>query len=245
MSYGTLILIGIAATAVTALGGWLALRLRDRLHLIIGFSAGAVLGVAFFDLLPEAFSLAGGRDPAATGALLGCGFLIYLLVDRMLSMHAGHGHGDPDEAHAGAHRGTLGAAALSIHSFLDGLAIGFSFQVSAAVGAIVTIAVLTHDFSDGINTVNLSLMGGSERRARWWLLADALAPLLGIGATFLVRVQETALGILIALFCGFFLYIGAAELVPESHHRHPHLWTTAMTVLGMAVLFAAIRLASA
>lgn len=45
------------------------------------------------------------------------------------------------------------------------------------------------------------------------------------------------------LFAGFFLYIGASDLVPESHHRHPTLWTTAMTVLGAAVLFIAIRAA--
>ena len=236
----TLVLIGIAATVATALGGLLALHMRDRLHLIIGFSAGAVLGVAFFDLMPEAFAL--GGDDAMPAALIALGFVLYLLVDRALAIHAGHD--SEDAGHAHAHSGALGAASLAVHSFLDGLAIGFAFQVSSAVGTIVTLAVLTHDFSDGINTVNLSLLGGSARRARGWLIVDALAPLAGIGATFLFHVSASVLAALIALFCGFFLYIGAAELLPESHHRHPHIWTTAMTIVGMAVLFAAIRLAS-
>lgn len=235
-----LILIGIAAACATAIGGIFALRFKDRLHLIIGFSAGAVLGVAFFDLMPEAFALSGGHEPSFVTAVIALGFLIYMVIDRALAMHLSDG----DEHDHGHHHPIVGPLSLSVHSFLDGIAIGFAFQVGSAVGIIVTLAVLAHDFSDGINTVNLSLVGvGSGRRAWKWLAADALAPLAGIATTFLFRISEASLGILIAIFAGFFLYIGAAELVPESHHRHPHLYTTVMTLLGAAVLYAAIHFA--
>jgi len=228
-----LLLIGIATGIATFIGGSLALHLRDRLHLILGFTAGAIIAVAFFDLLPEALSL-GVKiySPLAITSVLAAGFLLYMLLDRALL-----------GAQLGT-RGHVGAASLTFHSFLDGLAIGLAFQVSSAVGMVVTIAVLVHDFSDGINTVNLSMIGGgSPATARRWLIADAFAPLVGIGVTLLVAVPQQWLALILALFSGFFLYIGASELLPESYHNHPRLWTSVATVLGMLVLYIAIRIA--
>src|SRR5258707_6662880 len=149
------LLLGTAAFAATMLGGLAALRLKDRLHLILGFSAGAVVGVAFFDLLPEALKLAGGA-PDTTMLFVAGGFLFYLLLDRLALLHEhdeehGHAHGH------GAPRGALGAIALVAHSVFDGLAIGFAFQVSNPVGVAVALAVVTHDFSDGINTASVVL----------------------------------------------------------------------------------------
>lgn len=231
-----LLLIGISAVIITALGGIFTLYFKDRLHLIVGFSAGAVLGVAFFHLLPEAFELGKMYEPSFISAIIAIGFLLYLLIDRTLSLKNGRDH---------EHRGTIGAASFVMHSLLDGLAIGFAFQVSAAVGAVVTFAVLTHAFSDGINTVNFALFDNKEEhRAWWWLSANGAARILGIVATFWIIIPESIFALLIALFTGFFLYLGASELVPESHHRHPHFWTTAMTVFGMGVIFLMAQLVS-
>jgi len=85
--------------------------------------------------------------------------------------------------------------------------------------------------------------GGSRAHALRWLAVDALAPVLGIFATLLFAVPEAQLGLLLALFSGFFLYIGATDLIPESYHAHPARWTTIATVLGVATLYAVIRLA--
>ena len=234
------IVIASATFLATLAGGFFALHLKDRLHLILGFSAGAVIGVAFFDLIPEAMELAGGRYSETTiAACMALGFVAYLLLDRLVLLH---GH---TEECAHEHRGGLGAGSLSLHSFMDGIGIGFAFQVSPAVGAVVAAAVLTHDFSDGINTVTLILKnGGTARAALRWLLIDACAPVAGMIATLFFSVTESSLGLLLALFAGFFLYIGASDLLPESHHAHPVRWTTLMTVLGMGVLYAVIQLAS-
>jgi len=133
----------------------------------------------------------------------------------------------------------LGAASLVTHSTFDGIAIGLAFQVSTEIGAVVTAAVLTHDFADGINTTNIVLKhGGSAKEAFRWLLADALAPVVGIGLTLLVRLPEAWFGLVIALFAGFFLYLGASELVPDSHNAYPKRLTTIGTVLGAALVFA-------
>jgi zinc transporter ZupT len=239
-------LIGIAAFLSTSLGGLFALRLKDRLHLILGFSAGAVIGVAFFDLMPEALQIIDQTHAASFGtAIVATGFAIYLVLDRMIVLHRHHDHSESDE-HAPAHqeRAIWGASTLSFHSFLDGLGIGLAFHVSATIGLVVAAAVLTHDFSDGINTVNVALKNGTSRmQALRWLFIDAIAPVIGIIVTVFISVSESQLGLLLAIFSGFFLYIGASDLLPESHHRHPVRWTTFATVLGMAVIFIVIRIA--
>lgn len=238
-----------AALLATLFGGLLALRFRDHLHLVLGFSAGAVIGVAFFDLLPEAIELGEPLGVGNVTALAALGFVGYLLFDRLTEFRANcgdlsHGH----HAHGPHARGDLGAASLALHSLLDGVAVGLAFQASAAVGAVVAVAVLVHDFSDGVNTVGLVLkterVGGPARdRAFRWLVVDAAAPVVGAASTMLFSLPEGALAVVLALFSGFFVYIGASELVPESHHAHPKLLTTAMTALGVAVMFAAVRLA--
>jgi zinc transporter ZupT len=248
------VLIACATFVSTLLGGLVALKLRDKLHLILGFSAGAVIGVAFFDLLPEALELgAKSFRPATITGVVALGFLLYLVLDRLVFLHIhahGHDHEHGRETSSGGspsrqvQRGLLGAGSLAIHSFLDGVAIGLAFQVSAAIGVIVAVAVLVHDFSDGINTVGIIMKNkGDRRHAFQWLVVDAAAPALGASSTLLFRLPEEALGIVLALFSGFFLYIGASDLVPESHHAHPKLLTTVMTLLGALVLYAAIRVA--
>ena len=64
-------------------------------------------------------------------------------------------------------------------------------------------------------------------RAFRWLAVDAVAPLLGVASTYFFTLSDVHLGIVLALFCGFFLYIGASDLLPESHHRHPKALTGA------------------
>lgn len=247
----TILLIALATFIATLCGGLLALKFKDRLHLILGFSAGAVLGVAFFDLLPEAISLSAKNfDTSTVTSIVALGFIIFMILDRFVILHGHHNEDHHDHDHEGEDhehsqsRGNLGAGSLAIHSFIDGAAIGLAFQVSVAVGAIVSVAVLVHDFSDGMNTVNVILKNkGKDKKAFLWLIVDALAPVLGVFSTLFFTLPETALGVILAIFCGFFIYIGASDLLPESHHKHPTFLTTIMTMLGMAVLYGAVKLA--
>lgn len=238
----TPLLLGVAAFCSTMVGGSLALKLRDKLHLILGFSAGAVIAVAFFDLMPESLALGGKiHDSSTVIAFTALGFLLYLVLDRLILLHS---HAHQEDGGLVESRGHVRAGSLSIHSFLDGVGIGFAFQVSAAVGAIVAVAVLAHDFSDGINTVSVMVRHGGEfKKALRWLLVDAIAPIAGVIATLFFTVSEDSLGLLLAVFAGFFLYIGASDLIPESYHQHPKFLTTVMTIIGMAVLYSAIYFA--
>ncbi len=234
----TILYVALAASIATFIGGFFALRFRDKLHLILGFSAGAVAGVALFDLLPEAIELGAQYHDASTIALfVAFGLFGYLILDRLIFLHT---HEEDEEVNIP--RGSFGALTLSAHSFLDGIAIGVGFQVSVEVGVVVTAAVLTHDFSDGINTVNLVLRnGGSWKQAFQWLLVDAAAPVLGVASTLLFRIPESAIGLVLAVFVGTFLYLSASDLIPESHHRHPRALTTIMTILGAALIYLVVQ----
>ena len=233
------LLIALAASVATFIGGSFALKFRDKLHLILGFSAGAVVGVALFDLLPEAIELGTKYHSASTIALfVALGLFGYLILDRLVLLHT-----HEEEGETNAPRGFFGALTLSTHSFFDGMAIGVGFQVSAVVGIVVAVAVLTHDFSDGINTVNLVLKnGGSWKQAFRWLLVDAAAPLLGAASTLLFIIPESAIGLVLAVFVGTFLYLSASDLIPESHHRHPRALTTFMTLFGALVIYIVVSL---
>lgn len=248
-----LTLIAIAAFIATFAGGLLALRFRDKLHLVLGFSAGAIIAVAFFDLIPEAFELAEGfREPGTIALYMALGFFAYLLIDRLLFFHASHRetHDSVADMHVHTHGGGLGIGGLVAHSFFDGIAVGLAFQVSVEVGALVATAVLIHKISDGISTVGVTLRGeniergeGNRGRALTWLTIAAAAPVLGILSTIAISIPESALGAMLAVFAGFFIYMGASDLIPESHHAHPKLLTTVMTFLGAGVLYATISFA--
>jgi len=225
------ILFAAGAVLFTVLGGLLALRFTDHLHLILGFSAGALLGATFFDLLPEALELGAAYGMETIFGIVVFGFAAFMVLDRLVHVHV-------HEEDAGAHRGELSAASFSLHSFLDGTAIGIAFQVSAAVGAVVAFAVLAHKFSDGVNTVGVIMKnGGTRRKAVTWLTLASVAPLAGAASTLFFSIPGNFLSLILALFCGFFLYIGASDLLPESHHRHPTFWTTFATLLGFTALF--------
>ncbi len=230
-----LIGLGLATGAATLAGGALALRHAERLPLILGFSAGAMVGVALFDLAPEAFGLgAASPGPRGLGLCLAAGLFAYLLLDRS-ARAAGEGRGLAGHA---------AAAALTAHSLMDGFAIGLAFRASSRLGIVIAIAVLAHDLADGVNTVILGLSGGTGRRgARAWLIADAAAPLAGVLASRFVRLDAAAFAALLAVFAGAFLYNGAATLMPLSHARGPPRWATLATLLGAAFIWLLSRLA--
>jgi ZIP family zinc transporter len=234
------LVLGLALCAATATmtGGLMALKLADRLPLVLAFSAGAVIGVAFFDLAPEAIAAGRGLYDARTlMALAAGGFFLYAVIDRLVARH--DCEGGPNMT-----RGLVGAASFSAHSVLDGFAMGIALQAGHEIGLIVATAVLAHDFADGLNTVNVVVKNGGERRhALSWLAMDAAAPLLGAGLSLLVVPQPGLLALLLALFCGFFLHIGASGLLPESHRARPRLSTTLATLAGAGFLYLVTTLA--
>jgi zinc transporter ZupT len=237
-----ILLICTATLVFTFLGGYFALRLKGKLYLILGFSAGAVIGLAFFDLLPTALELSAKLyTPREIAAVAGLGFIIYFIIDWGVFFFNNLASAKGD----GGLRGSVAAFCLSLHSFLDGVTIGLAFKVSAKVGLLIAVAVIIHDIADGINTTNVITKGkGSQRSAILWLGVNSVAPIVGACSTFFFRLPEGKLGIFLALVAGFFLYLGASDFIPESRLHQPKLQTLLTTLLGVFVMFIALRIAA-
>ncbi len=237
--------IGFAALTVvaTTFGGIVALRSRDQFHLVLGLSAGLLLGLVGFDLLPEVFELNTsifGGVPAVSIAIVG-GFLFLHVLERSFGSHepAESDYGHDHEHHNIA--GTLGAVAMGGHVFLDGVGLGVAFQVSNALGFAVFIAVVVHAFSDGLNTVSLLVKSGHwTNQSKWLLAVDAFARLSGAALGTYLILNDSLIALYLALFSGFVIYIATSHILPEAHSRHPSRWTLAATGAGILIMWAVV-----
>lgn len=241
------ILFSLATFFSTCIGGLFALKFRDRLHYLLSFTAGVLLGVVSFEILPEIFKLARDQSIDATGAMIALvvGFLVFHSLEKLVLIH--HVHEADYPAHYHPHVGILSALSLAGHSFMDGVGIGLGFQVSESVGIVVAIAVISHDLCDGLNTVSLMLVNhNTTRRSIAMLLLDAFAPVFGATSTLFFQVSTSVLILYLGFFAGFLLYIGASDILPEAHSQNRPATTLrliGLTCLGSAFIFFAARLA--
>lgn len=236
----------------TLLGGIAVFRLQHRLHAVMAAAAGILVATALVDLLPESIELIGADNgPFLAGAAAVVGYLLYSAAEAFIhqsSYEHGHEAGqDPDAPHehpiaASQTRSVLGwlaPAGLIVHSTLDGLAIGLGFEAGTEVGVVVALAVVVHDFADGLNIVTLALAGGRGRLGAIVLLgADAAATIVGIGISQVVFLAPEHLGIVLGGLAGAFVAIGAGHLLPEAQHRRGINVSplVVLTVLGAAVV---------
>ncbi len=238
--------LALVAVLFTGLGGLVALRSGDRLHLVLGFAAGVMLGLVAFDLLPELFALSDatfGGVPAVMVAFA-VGFLLLHVVERSVVMHGAH------EGEYGSHHhhtpgvGLASAMALATHSFLDGVGIGLAFQIDDRVGFAVALAVIAHDFADGLNTVTVMRTHGNDRRRTVTMLGvDAVAPVLGALSTLFFSVDDGLLALYLGGFAGFLLYLATADILPEAHARHPSRLTLVSTLGGVGLMWLVVAAA--
>jgi zinc transporter ZupT len=234
----------LLAFAMTLAGGAFAFRYQRHLHAIMAFSAGLLIGVVFLDLVPEIVELShtAGVETRTLMLTLIAGFMAIFLLEKLTIIHSEKTHDSPGHHH---HVGLAGAIGLSFHSFLDGLAIGVAFQAGKEVGFVVLLAVLAHDFADGLNTVTFML---ATRNSRWrtiaLLVVDASAPVAGALLAQVLRIDPGILAFQLAFFAGFLLYLGASDLLPHVHER-PRFALIVSTIAGLvtaaAVVFALER----
>ncbi len=238
----TQVFLSLATFFSTLFGGLFSIKNKDRLHLVMGFTAGVLLGVIAFDIFPEIIEMIGstGIDSMYVMLALVGGFLVFHILEKSIALH--HSHEEEYADHRHPHVGVASALALAGHSFMDGVGIGLAFKVSPEIGFVVAVAVIAHDFTDGMNTVALMLSNNNTvKKARWFLLIDALAPVLGALSTMFFTVSENFLVIYLGFFAGFLLYIGASDILPEAHSKHSSWKTIALTILGAAVMFFVTR----
>ena len=241
-----MLVIALAATTVLATfsGGMLALRAKDRFHLVLGLSAGLLLGLVGFDLLPEVFemntnNLIGVRT---TSVALIAGFLSLHFIEQFAGSHepaeSDYGH---EHTHAVEIAGTVGAIAMAGHIFLDGVALALAFKVSNALGYAVFIAMLVHAFSDGLNTVALLIKTGQWRsRGKYLLALDAIARVGGAAIGSALTISDSNLAIYLAVFSGIVIYLSTSHILPEAHSKHPSKVTMLATLAGVVIMWAVV-----
>jgi zinc transporter ZupT len=228
-----IIALGITTFISTFVGGTLAIRFKKALPYFFAFASGTLIAVTFFDILPESLEISESLNLPTRYIMITVvvAFLFYSLLEKFFLIH----HHKEDEGH-GHIMGPIGAGSLVIHSFLDGAAIGAAYRVNPAVGLVVALAVIFHDFTDGINTVTLMLKNKQHvKNAKIFLLMDAFAPILGIIVTSVVEISPFILSLILAAFAGEFIYIGAVNILPETY-KNPNWKTVSTTVLGVLLI---------
>ena len=222
----------------TLLGGLASIKYKDKIHLILGFTAGVILGLVAFDILPEIFSLTikTSINPKIPMIALVIGFLIFHILEKTLLIHHAQEENYPTHHHPSV--GIMSSLALIGHSFFDGIGIGLGFQVSPAIGILVAIAVIGHDFADGLNTGSLMIINkNSTKRTVGFIFADAFAPILGAASTLLFHLPDRYLIIYLGFFAGFLLYIGLEDILPEAHSKFFSFKTVLMTIFGAMFIY--------
>lgn len=248
------VLAPILPVLSTFIGGYAVYRWRRDLHPWLSFSGGILLGVAFLDLLPEAIEQAGEYGIPPQTLFLGtlAAILLFHILDKTLSFHAHHehGHGEPSEhCENDLHRQSksiIRASSMVFHSILDGVAIGGGFAVDANLGILVLIAVIMHDFSDGMSTVTM-LKQGLGNGHRWilpFLAVDALAPFAGAFLGRVLAPQGSIIAFLLAGFSGFFIFLALSDLLPQAHSgRMSREFGFFLTILGVLMVLCVRTLA--
>lgn len=240
----SLILAVILPIVGTFIGGQLVLRTKQNIRPWLSLSGGILLGLAFLDLLPEAFEhgTGVGLDFSTMGAVILGSILLFHFLDKFFDFHGheGHEHHCENEQHTKRDLHIWSKiGGLGFHSFLDGLAIGGGFAASARLGLLVTLAVTLHKFTDGMSTITILHSKGrhpSSRTSNIALLTMIALPLLGLGAGHLFTPSLLAQCIFLAFLAGLFIHLPLSELLPEAHEGKTSRLSLFLTLIGVGIM---------
>lgn len=240
------IIFTILMFVAAVLGGLFAIKYHHkRFNHILGFTAGIILGVIAFDVLPEMFEIVHelGMDSTWVMVALVLGFLGFHIAEKLLLIH--HQHETQYGKHKHPQVGVMSALAIGGHSLLDGIGIGLAFQVNVGVGLAISIALIAHRFADGLSTATLMLAHkNSIKRTLQLVLFNGALPLVGALSTLFFTLPEEFLAYYLAFFAGFLLYLGASDILPQAHDEKSDRLTILLTILGVAVMFVITQLAA-
>ena len=246
MTSAILSLVSVGVVSLVSLVGLATLslneaRTRRLAAFLVSFAVGALLGDAFIHLIPQAFK----QDMVTLGPsllILG-GMLLFFVVEKLLRHEHGvlHRYHHP-EASTRPELAAVNVLGDAIHNFLDGVLIGGSYLVSPALGLATTVAVLFHEIPQELGDFGILIHSGlGVRRAVLLNLASASVAILGAIAALLLGAMSGAAVtmVLIPVTAGGFVYIAAANLIPELQHDRSGrglLIQVGLISLGMGVM---------
>jgi len=208
-------------------------KLETMLFYLVSFSAGSLLGGAFFHLLPEAIE---EGEPLSVFKVAVVGFILFFVLERVLRWHHCH------KMHCDTHKiiGYQNLVGDGVHNFVDGLIIISAFWVDVSLGMAVTLSVMLHEIPQEIGDFGVLLYSGfSKTKAIMFNLLSALLSVVGVLVGFvLIAKIESVVGFLLPFAAGGFMYISASDLIPELHREKNVIKSLVASILfALAILF--------
>ena len=228
----------IIAFAATLSAGLFAKKLKNRIGIVCAFSAGFFIAISFFELLPDILVLLPEAQITLDRLFLTAviGFVSLFAINRSFSrLHM--------KKHTMAKNtfqpriGLISTLEFCSHAFLEGIAIGVSFQLQFDLGIFIAVAVISHDFCDGISTLALMLdSGNSLSSSMRLLLLGAIAPALGAISTLFFGIQSFILVYALSFLLGSFLYMAGGVLLPDAYKMNRPITTLVFFIIGFFLI---------
>jgi zinc and cadmium transporter len=240
--------LSVVAVSAVSLVGLLTLsmsevRARRLATFFVSFAAGALLGDTFIHLVPEIFEDAHDGDALRASLFILAGILLFFVVEKLLRHHHGllhrHHHSEPPARPELAGVNLLGDA---IHNYIDGLLIGASWLAGPELGISTTVAVLLHEIPQELGDFGILVHSGlTVRQAVLLNAGSAAVAILGTTTAVLASAvaHERVTELLVPITAGGFVYIAAADLIPELQHDRSFRALVVQTMLisgGIAVM---------
>jgi zinc and cadmium transporter len=232
----------IATTIVSLLSfvGVVALALKEKtlnkiILVLVAFAAGALLGGAFFHLLPEALDISLNLN---IFVFLLAGFCMFFVLEKALYWR--HCHDGKCEIHVFTYLSLIGDA---IHNFLDGLVIASAFIINASVGVASTLAIISHEIPQELGDFGILIYGGfTKKKALVFNFVSALLAIVGAVVGYLLASVVTDFALYLLPFAaGGFIYIASSDLIPELHketNKKRSLISFVFFLVGLAFMYA-------
>jgi zinc and cadmium transporter len=211
---GWILIFGLAMSAIALVGSATLLLPEPKFKRVVlplvALAAGSLLGGALFHLLPESIDHLGNR--LGLYAALAGGFAVFFVLEAFLQWHHCH---QPLPKHEPV--GYLILIADGLHNLIGGLAVGGAFIIDTELGIVTWAVAAAHEVPQELGDFGILVHSGwSKRAALAFNVVSALTfPLGGLIAYLLSGDIDVAW--LLPFAAGNFLYIAAADLIPQLH----------------------------
>ncbi len=230
-------LLAVLAVSLASFVGAVSLflsreKLRQALIFLVSFSAGGLMGGAFFHILPE--YLESDSDVMAAFAMVLAGFCVFFVLERILRWH--HCHNGECDTHA--HLGWMNLIGDGIHNLIDGMVMFAAFAVGPALGVPVLVSIIFHEIPQELGDFGVLIYSGFSRlKALLYNFVSALLSVIGVLVAFgFFRGGLAPEQFLLPLAAGGFIYIAASDLVPELHQEKKLLNSVFSFIIFIAAL---------
>ena len=215
---GWIVLSGFLMSCIALVGSLTLVMKKETLDKIllplVAFAAGSLIGGAIFHMIPA--SVEKMHNGLSLYLWLVAGFLMFLALEQFLNWHHSHS-GRPDDKQPLTY---LILIADALHNFIGGLFVAASFLVDVQLGITAWLAAAAHEVPQELGDFGVLIHGGwSKSRALLFNFLSALTFLAGSIVAYCASSQVDVV-FLVPFAAGNFLYIGAADLIPEIKKGH-------------------------